>query len=67
MGTDQFPRLKIGIGSKPHPDYDLADWVLGKFSPEDRKLVDAAVKRAADAVECIMTEGLMKGMSKFNE
>lgn len=67
MGTDQFPRLKIGIGAKPHPDYDLADWVLGKFSPEDRKLVDAAVKRAADAIECVMSEGLMKGMSKFNE
>ena len=67
IGTDQFPRLKIGIGSKPHPDYDLADWVLGKFSPEDRKTIDASVKRAADAIEYIMEMGLMRGMGKFNE
>ena len=36
-GRDDFPRVKIGVGEKPHPDYDLADWVLGKFSPEDAK------------------------------
>ena len=66
-GSDQFPRIKIGIGNKPHPDYDLADWVTGKFSPEDRKTVDEAVKRAADAIECIMDLGLMRGMGKFNQ
>ena len=67
LGTDQFPRVRIGVGGKPQPDYDLAGWVTGKFSPEDRKTVDEAVKRAADAIECIMDLGLMRGMGKFNQ
>jgi PTH1 family peptidyl-tRNA hydrolase len=66
LGTDQFPRIRVGVGEKPHPDYDLADWVLGKFQGEDKKAIDAAVKRAADAVECIIQEGLDRGMNKFN-
>ena len=66
-GKDSFPRIRLGVGKKPHPDYDLADWVTGKFSPEDRKTVDEAVKRAADAIECIMDLGLMRGMGKFNQ
>jgi len=66
LGTDQFPRLRVGVGEKPHPDYDLADWVLGRFTGEDKKTMDAAVKRAADAVECILSEGLDRGMGKFN-
>ena len=51
----------MGVGQKPHPDYDLADWVLGKFQGEDRKAMDAAVKRAADAVECLLKEGTLTG------
>ena len=66
LGTDQFPRLKIGVGGKPHPDYDMADWVLGKLQGEDKKAMDAAVKRAADAVECLLKEGPDKAMNKFN-
>ena len=66
LGTDQFPRLRVGVGEKPHPDYDMADWVLGKFTGEDKKTMDAAVKRAADAIECILAEGLDKGMNRFN-
>ena len=66
LGTDQFPRLRLGVGEKPHPDYDLADWVLGKFQGEDKKQIDAAVKKAADAIECILSQGLDKGMNKFN-
>ena len=66
LGTDQFPRLRVGVGEKPHPDYDLADWVLGKFVGEDKKTIDAAVKRAADAIECILAEGIDRGMGKFN-
>ena len=58
LGTDQFPRLRVGWGEKPHPDYDMADWVLGKFQGEDKKAIDQAVKRAADAVECILAEGI---------
>ncbi len=66
LGTDQFPRLRVGVGEKPHPDYDMADWVLGKFVGEDKKAIDGAVKRAADAIECILAEGIDRGMGKFN-
>ena len=66
LGTDQFPRVRLGVGEKPHPDYDLADWVLGKFQGEDKKAIDAAVKKAADAIECILSQGLDKGMNRFN-
>lgn len=66
LGTDQFPRLKVGVGNKPHPDYDMADWVLSKFSGEDRKRMDQAAKQAADAVEAILTLGVDEAMSRFN-
>lgn len=66
LGTDQFPRLRVGVGEKPHPDYDMADWVLGKFVGEDKKAIETAVKRAADAIECILAEGIDRGMGKFN-
>ena len=66
LGTDQFPRVRVGVGQKPHPDYDLADWVLGKFQGEDKKVMDEAVRRAADAVECILKEGADRAMNRFN-
>ena len=40
LGTDQFPRVRVGVGEKPHPDYDMADWVLGHFVGEDKKAID---------------------------
>ena len=66
LHSDQFPRLKIGVGQKPHPDYDMADWVLGHFSKEDRKTIDAAIDRALDAMECVFSQGIDKAMSRFN-
>ena len=66
LGTDQFPRIKIAVGEKPHPDYDLADWVLGRFGPQDQKTIAAAVKRAADAVESVICEGADRAMNRFN-
>lgn len=66
LGTDQFPRVRVGVGEKPHPDYDMADWVLGKFQREDKKAIDGAVKRAADAVECLLKEGPDRAMNRFN-
>ncbi len=66
LGTDQFPRLRLGVGEKPHPDYDLADWVLGHFTGQDKKDVDASVSRAADAVECILSQGLDRAMNRYN-
>lgn len=66
LGTDQFPRLKIGVGGKPHPDYNMADWVLGQFQGEDKKTIDAAAARAADAVECLLADGIDRAMNQYN-
>ena len=66
LGTDQVPRIRLGVGQKPHPDYDMADWVLGKFQGEDKKAVEEAVKRAADAAECLIREGVDKAMNRYN-
>lgn len=66
LGTDQFPRIRVGVGEKPHPDYDMADWVLGKFQGEDQKTISLAVKRAADAVECLIQDGIDRAMNRFN-
>ena len=66
LGTDQFPRLRVGVGEKPHPDYDLADWVLGHFTGQDKKDMDAAVAKAADAVECLLSQGLDRAMNRYN-
>lgn len=66
LHSDRFPRVRVGVGQKPHPDYDMADWVLGKPQGEDRKNIDGAVKRAAQAVECYIKEGPQKAMGRFN-
>lgn len=66
LGTDQFPRIRLGVGQKPHPDYDMADWVLGRFQGEDKKAVEAAVERAAGAVECLIEKGVDQAMSRYN-
>lgn len=66
LGSDRFPRLKVGVGAKPRPDYDMADWVLGKLRGEDKKVMDEAVRRAADAVECFLRDGPQKAMNLFN-
>ena len=66
LGSDRFPRLKIGVGEKPHPDYDMADWVLSKFAGADRQMIEEAMKRAAAAVECLLRDGADQAMNKFN-
>ena len=66
LGTDQFPRIRVGVGAKPDPEYDMVDWVLGSPQGEDKKAVDEAIKRAADAVECLIHDGVDQAMNKFN-
>lgn len=66
LGTDQFPRVKVGVGNKPRPDSDMAAWVLGKFTGPDREAMEAAVKKAADAVTCLIEQGADKAMAQFN-
>lgn len=65
-GTDIFPRVKIGVGDKPRPDYDLAAWVLGHPSGDDAAKLDEALDRAGDAAEMILTLGAAEAMNRFN-
>ena len=66
LGTDQFPRIRLGVGDKPHPDYDMADWVLSAFKGQDAADMELVAKKAADAVEGYITEGADRAMNKFN-
>jgi PTH1 family peptidyl-tRNA hydrolase len=66
LQTDQFPRVRIGIGGPPHPEEDLADWVLAPVPSAERKVLDGAAIRAADAVECIIEKGITHAMNEFN-
>ena len=64
-GSDQFPRIKVGVGNKP-PRMDLADYVLGRFPREERGLMEDAFKEAAEAVEVMIQEGAGTAMNRFN-
>jgi PTH1 family peptidyl-tRNA hydrolase len=66
-GSDAFPRIKLGVGQKPHPDYDTKDWVLSKFSSEDEKILSDSTKNAAEAVKCIITKDISTAMNRFNK
>lgn len=65
LGTQEFPRIKVGIGAKP-PRMDLADYVLSRFSRGEQKLMDDAFKEAADAAVMMMTDGAERAMNHFN-
>ena len=66
LGTDEFPRIKIGIGAPEHPDYDTKDYVLGKFSEEEVKILIQTVVRAVSAVEEIMVHDPKSAMNLYN-
>ena len=66
LGTDAFPRIRIGVGAPPHPDYDMADWVLSTFKNQDAEDMLAAAARAAEAVQCYITQGADRAMNRFN-
>lgn len=66
LGTDGFPRIRIGVGAPPHPDYDMADWVLGVFRDQDALDMRDAAERAAQAVECYISDGPERAMNRFN-
>ena len=65
MGQE-FPRIKMGVGQKPHPDYDLADWVLGKFKDGDKKLLADRFEDAHKAVKLMVTGDSQKAMNLYN-
>jgi len=66
MGSQDFPRIRIGVGAKPHPDYDLADWVLGKLPEPDAKALRERLPDVRDACRLIMQNKLGEAQNRFN-
>lgn len=65
LGTQEFPRIKVGVGAKP-PRMDLAAYVLSRFSQGEQKLMDEAFKEAAEAAVMMMTDGADRAMNHYN-
>ena len=66
LGSDEFPRVKIGVGAPEHKDHDLADYVLGKFSKEETEILIKTVVSAVGAIEEILTANVDSAMNKYN-
>jgi PTH1 family peptidyl-tRNA hydrolase len=66
LGCQDFPRVKIGVGAKPHPDFDLANWVLSGFTLQEEKALQPALERAADAALAVMEYGVPEAANRFN-
>ncbi len=65
LGTQEFPRIRIGVGEKPK-NWDLADYVLGRFADEEQPVIREALGRAANACKCIITDGIEEAMNRYN-
>jgi PTH1 family peptidyl-tRNA hydrolase len=66
LGTDNFPRIKVGVGDKPK-DWDLADYVLSRFSNEEEKIIREALQKTSEAVRTIIKDGMDKAMNLYNK
>lgn len=66
LGTDAFPRIKVGVGAPEHPGHEMIDWVIGNFTPAEKKIVAEAVSRAADAAACLIEKGVSEAQNRFN-
>ncbi len=66
LGTEEFPRIRVGVGAKPNPQYDLADWVLSKFSEEDMTALQPALEHAADAAKKIVSGDMNGAMNLYS-
>ena len=66
LNSDQFPRIKVGCGKKPHPDYDLADWVLSEFKKDELKALEPALSNACKALELLLDNNIEKAMNLYN-
>ena len=65
IGSDAFPRVKIGVGNKPRPDYDLADWVLSRFGTADLEAMEPVLKAAPEIAELIVSDRMEEAMGKY--
>ncbi len=66
LNSDQFPRIKVGCGKKPHPDFDLADWVLSEFKKDEQKALEPALENACKALELLLDNNIEKAMNLYN-
>ncbi len=66
LSTNEFPRIKLGVGNKPSPEYDIINWVLGNIPEDDRKSMSEAYSRAADALEVMLSGNIDAAMNKYN-
>lgn len=66
IGEDTFPRVRIGVGAKPHPAYDLADWVLSKYKKDEQPLMEDAFEKAAGAAKEIIAGSIETAMNKYS-
>lgn len=66
LNSDKFPRIKLGIGKPAHADFDLADYVLGRFTADEIKILEPVLLDTADAVECMIKNGIERSMNKYN-
>ena len=66
LGSQAFPRVKVGVGAKAHPEQELADWVLSGFSAQEEKAVASALERSAEAALCIMDKGVSEAANRYN-
>ena len=67
LNSNQFPRIKVGVGAKPHPDYDLASWVLSGFTKENAEKVKSSLDNAVSALELMLKGETDMAMNKFNQ
>lgn len=65
-GSDKFPRVKIGIGEKPNPNWQLADWVLSRFTKSELELLDKVTDNVCGAVEYMVAGNIDKAMAEYN-
>ena len=66
LGSQDFPRVKIGVGAKAHPEQDLADWVLSTFSAAEEKALSVSLENAAKAALCIVDKGVSEASNRYN-
>ena len=66
LGSQDFPRVKIGVGAKPHPDFDLAAWVLSPFTASEEKALAVSLENGARAVLTILEEGVSQAANAYN-
>ncbi len=66
LGSQDFPRVKIGVGAKPHPDFDLADWVLSPFTAQEERALAVSLENGANAALTILEQGTAQAANAYN-